>query len=166
MISNKLGFSLLELLITLSIIAILAVLTLPSYREFLVKSQDQVMSAQLLRAINLTRSEAIARNAVVSLCKNQDGYIIFSADKIIYKFRDISRDGILNWRAFPLDRDKLQFLPSGWPNAENGTFWYCHHAAKNPAWAIVLSQSGRARIVYPDKAGEIDDDKGRALGCV
>ena len=30
-------------------------------------------------------------------------------------------------------------------NVENGTFWYCLSGEKKPRWAIVISQSGRAR---------------------
>ncbi len=170
------GFSLLELLFTLSIVAIILTLTIPSQKIFLSQSQSEVMSSQLLRAINLTRSEAMQRGESTVLCSSMDkkicsstwqnDYVIFSHDKkVLYSFHKI-KEGILHWRAFPRNIEYVEFLPSGLSHAENGTFWYCPKKAKNPVWAIVMNQSGRIRIVYPDPNGKIYGDKKELLRCL
>ena len=165
-ISN--GFSLIELLMVLSIIIGIMIFIVPSQKLFLTRGQDQVLRSQLLHAILLTRDEAIAKSEIMTLCASQDskqcsgtwsqGYIIYSSQKVIAVFHNNEFDqGRIHWRAFPNDRNDLQFLSSGLPNSENGTFWYCAKDAKNPSWAIAVSQSGRARLMMPNEAGVIED---------
>lgn len=169
------GFSLLEILITFLIAIILLTITIPSQKFFLTKSIADVMRLQLLQAIHLTRHEAMLRREVVTLCQSsnqqtcvghwQDGYIILANEKIIYSFLNVAKQGELYWRAFPKYQTQLHYLPSGALKAENGTFWYCLPAAKNPSWAIVLSQSGRAREVVPDQQGKVVVDTDKEIYC-
>lgn len=175
---NKLhsdGFSLFEILVTLLIALILLTITIPSQKFFLTQSVTDVMRLQLVQAINLTRHEAMLRREVVTLCHSanqqtcvghwQDGYIVLAKDKVIYSFLTVANQGELYWRAFPKHHTELHYLPSGALQAENGTFWYCLPAARNPSWAIVLSQSGRAREVVPDQQGKIVVDTDKEVGC-
>lgn len=167
------GFSLIELLITCSIILSLLIFTLPSYTSFLTKSTNQILSSQLLHAIQLARNEAITRGILIILCGSTDktkcsiewtdGYIILAEQKPIYIFEKPSK-GILHWRAFPQNRSVLQFLSSG-ESVENGTYWYCEKGKNYPAWAIAVNKAGRARLVYPNKAEKIRDAKGEPLIC-
>jgi type IV fimbrial biogenesis protein FimT len=169
------GFSLLEVLITFSIILVLLVIVIPSQGVFLKKTSTDVMKMQLLRAINLTRSEAIARDEIVTLCpsSNQktctgvwgEGYLIYANEKILYCFHNTVNKALLHWRSFPRQQQYLKFLPSGFSSMQNGTFWYCAENASNPSWAIMVSQSGRARVVYPAENGKIMDDKKTFLKC-
>lgn len=169
------GFSLLELLITLIIIIILLAMSLPNEKIFINKSQDEVMSQQLLRAIYLARSEAITRNTTVTLCKSADsktcsgdwlnGYIISTNDAILSVYSNVTAQGVIHWRVFPNGRDRLTFFPSGLADIENGTFWYCNAPQAKARWAIVLSQSGRARLELPNEEGNICDSSGNELPC-
>lgn len=157
------GISLLEVLVTLSIIGILLALTIPAQELFLNRTQDHVISSQLFHAIQLARTQAITRGKTVSLCKSstqttcggtwQQGYIMHDDNQLLFAFSNIKNKGNLHWRAFPGYSTELQFLSTG-ASKENGTFWYCLNAKVR--WAIVISQSGRARIVNPDKNGKID----------
>lgn len=135
---------------------IILMMIVPSQNIFLKKSQTDVLSSQLLRAISLTRSEAIARGEKVTLCGslnqktcsdtfNNVGYLIFSAEKTLYSIRNIANNGTLHWQAFPNGRADLQILSSGFTNGENGTFYYCEKNAKTPSFGVAVSQSGRAR---------------------
>jgi type IV fimbrial biogenesis protein FimT len=152
------GFSLLEILVVLTIMFIVLAMAIPSERIFLTNAKLNVMRLQLQRAIHLARSEAITRGEIITLCgssdKNMcssdwnDGYIILENTKIIYIFYGTPHLGQLHWRAFSSHQSQqLQYLPSGMSNIENGTFWYCLPKEKKPRWAIVISQSGRARQV-------------------
>lgn len=164
MIKKHQGFSLLELLITFSIITIILGLTLPSHSQFLSKTKQTIASEQLLQAIKLTREEALLRGVNVTLCKSanhqncggtwQAGYIIF-VDKthngvvndqadVLYVFN--AHEGVLNWRS-SLNRDDLQMLPSGLSAGENGTFSYSPNQLSKPVWTIVVNQAGRARMI-------------------
>jgi len=169
------GFSLIELMTVVSIIGIVSVIGFSGFNFFLKKSEADVLSSELLRAIHLARSEAVLQHDNVMLCSSADQvncsdrwkneYIIRTKDHVIYHFQFLSQTGQLHWRSFPQNRQQLEFLSTGFPRSQNGTFWFCETDASDPAWAIMLNQSGRARRVYPDKAGHIRDDKGVDLTC-
>jgi type IV fimbrial biogenesis protein FimT len=144
--------------------SIVLVIAIPSQKNLLTQSKSDVIRLQLVRAINLTRHEAILRGEKVTLCSSanqttcsgrwKEGYLIVSHEKVIYTFLNPANTGELYWRAFPNHQTQLDYLPSGELASENGTFWYCLPVAKNPSWAIVLSQSGRAREVVPNQKRE------------
>lgn len=169
------GFSLIELMTVLGIVAIITVMSFSGLLFFSKKSTIEVLGSQLIRAIRLTRSEAILRKDTVYLCGSVDqttcsdgwqaGYIIRTENRVIYHFQPITDKGILHWRAYPFNTQALEFLATGLPNTENGTFWFCALDAVTPTWAIMLNQSGRTRIEYPDKNGIVRDDQGIELIC-
>ncbi len=66
--SNR-GFSLIELMITLAVAAILIGLAAPSFRQFLVNTQLENGVAKLVGSINLARTAAVTRNRSVSLVR-------------------------------------------------------------------------------------------------
>lgn len=57
------GFSLVELLVTIVIVAILAAAAVPSYREFVAGQRIKTASFDIMAVLTLARSEAIKRNA-------------------------------------------------------------------------------------------------------
>lgn len=67
------GFTLLELMIVLVILSILFATALPNLSQMLAARQLRAASADLLAAINETRSQAIARRRVVTLLANSGG---------------------------------------------------------------------------------------------
>lgn len=74
MLKNTSGFSMVELAIVLSIVAILATVGAPSLKEFLNSTRFSSASLQVVSDLNLARSEAIKRNNRVLMCiKNSDG---------------------------------------------------------------------------------------------
>ena len=158
----------------LFITAILLVVIVPSQKIFFDRAKAETLAAKLTQAIRLARDESISSGFPAVLCKSadqktcsgewRDGYIILQNKKVAYVFRNNPAEGSLYWRS-SLARDFLEFLPEGTTPNENGTFWYCAREAKNPAWAIVVSQSGRARQVLPNSSGEIHDAAGRPLSC-
>lgn len=62
------GFSLIELLVTISIVAILAALVAPSFTNILAKQRVNSASSQLFSDLNLARIESIKRNRHVLAC--------------------------------------------------------------------------------------------------
>ena len=66
------GFSLIELMITLSIAAILLVVAAPSFRDALRRNKVSSASNALLADISYARSEAINRGNVVSICPSSN----------------------------------------------------------------------------------------------
>lgn len=67
------GFTLIEALITVAILAILAAIAAPSLRQFLVRNAFDSMSLDMRGAISRARAEAIARGVVVTFGPNAAG---------------------------------------------------------------------------------------------
>lgn len=172
---KKPGFTFLELLLTLSLITILSLTAIPTWQTFTQHTQATLMQEQLLRAIQFTRTAAIFQRSRVMLCgsRNQKtcdaewsaGFIALAEKDVLYHWQTLTTAGTLFWRAFPLHHPTLDFLPTGLPNAENGTFWFCLTHSKRIAWAISLNQVGRVRLLQPNAQGEILDERKNPLPC-
>lgn len=61
------GFTLIELMVTVAVAVILSMTAVPSFREFILNQRLKNASYDLVSALTLARSEAITRNASVSL---------------------------------------------------------------------------------------------------
>ncbi len=150
------GFTLLELLIALTIVIVLCAVGIPSYQNFIAKSRTDAVMNQLYRAIQLTRSEAIKRNSLATLCATSDdrhcsndwskGYLITIDDQVIKVFHPLKGQGKLSWKGFP-NKPFLQMTQEGFTNHQNGTFFY-QLKDKNirDARKLIVSKTGRIRF--------------------
>jgi type IV fimbrial biogenesis protein FimT len=170
---NITAFTLLELLLTISIIGLLLSIAIPSYQNIINCTHADATLLQLYKAVQLARSEAIKRRCFVTLCPTKDyihcindrnwniGYMIFidpnengipfNKNQIIKQFMPITKEAKLLWKGFRSD-NILQMTPLGFTNYQNGTFTYCPKSLdthfKN---TLVITQSGRVRFAYDNK---------------
>lgn len=157
------GLTLIELFVSLAIVAILAVVATPSFGEMQKNALRRQSMDNFWHAIFLARSEAIKRNSVVSLCKSITG-----------THCDNSLDNwAAGWLVFDnLDRDEPAQIDSGEPilriynaiapitvtsnrqtfsfrpvtqRAVNGTIVFCDSRGSSAARAIIISHTGRPR---------------------
>ena len=66
--SGSRGFTLVELMITVAIIVILAVIAMPSMTAMINNSRATAQAEELVASLQLARAEAIRRNARVTFC--------------------------------------------------------------------------------------------------
>jgi len=69
------GFTLVELLVTIAVAAILAALALPAFNNFILNDRDSSQINSLVSSFNYARSEAVKRNTSygVEVCPSSDG---------------------------------------------------------------------------------------------
>lgn len=67
------GFTLIELMVTLLVVAIVAAIAVPSFNQLMSDTRAQTLANNLVSALNLARTEAIKRGQPVTLCPSSDG---------------------------------------------------------------------------------------------
>lgn len=109
-VSHNRGFTLIELIVTMSVAAILIGIGVPNFLELIRDNRLATQYNDFLSALNLARSEAINRGTGVTLCKrNTAGTACNNSgnwDDGWFVFADINRDGILDSKDLKFDRNK------------------------------------------------------------
>lgn len=165
------GYSLLELLMTVTLAALVLTLGLPSFGRLAADKRLQVETNALFHGVHLARKASIVRRRVVSLCPSADGRACDAAadwSRGWIVFADADRDeppqvdpgeDILrvhevdervrvtaNRRAFTLRSTELR--------ATNGTFVVCDRGGRAEPRALVVSYTGRPRAAREDSRGD------------
>lgn len=64
------GFTLVELMVTVAVAAVLLMIAVPSFRSITASNRLNVAANDLIRAIQVARTEAVKRNSSTQLCSN------------------------------------------------------------------------------------------------
>jgi type IV fimbrial biogenesis protein FimT len=151
------GFTLVELMITLTLIAVLLVLALPSFSSSRLNTVLRTSANNLLAGTHLARAEAIKRNSPVTMCVSADGLACGSGDwnqgwividesatpdEVVYR-----EDAISNlFHITSGGTDEFAFQPTG-VNSTAGSFTICRATPVGPNERVLTVDAiGRARI--------------------
>lgn len=158
------GFTSLELLVTVAILAVLATLAVPSFIHVVRQSRVNATVNELHAALNYARQSAIVRNSYVVMCKSADGAHCnhglpdWNSGWLI--FDNLDRDAAVQVGAgepvlrvhgpnharasIISNRNSFTFRPIG-TRSVNGTFRYCSEDSKLDR-ALIINVMGRVRI--------------------
>ena len=93
------GFTLIEALVTIAILAVLAAVAAPSYNNAIMSNKLTSYANSFVSSALLARSEAIKRNTVVRVCRSTDG-LACATDGTWQQgwivFNDIDNDGVVD----------------------------------------------------------------------
>lgn len=163
------GFTLLELLITLLIFAILINIAVPGYKDL--RQRDQVRTATLdfYQAVQLTRSYAVSRNTRVTIANIggwENGWEIFAdtnnngirdeGEEILltgqgtHKVQIISNSFVSSYISFLGSGRSHQRSQNSQGAIQAGTFHICHPEQHQPVFQLRLSQGGRVSMTRVD----------------
>lgn len=67
------GFTLIELMITLAVMAIVLSIAVPSFQTLIINNKSQTMGDEFAQALNFARSEAVKNKKRVSICASSNG---------------------------------------------------------------------------------------------
>lgn len=97
--NNTLGFTLIELMVTLLIAGILIVIAVPAFQDATLGSKLGALANTAVSSVNIAKGEAIKRNAVLKMCATVSGSSCVSSggwQQGWIVFRDIDGDGVLD----------------------------------------------------------------------
>lgn len=166
------GLTLFELLITLSIIAILAGIVAPGLHTLIMNNRMTTRFDELFTAVQGTRSQAIARRQQVVLCPSADqatcldssawqtGWLMF-ADRNGNKQFDTNETLLRAYRAGDAGlsiasnsgRQRIAMQADGSTAGSNATLTFCDQRGAQQARAIIIALNGRPRAARTHSDG-------------
>ncbi|OMH34034.1 GspH/FimT family pseudopilin [Motiliproteus sp. MSK22-1] len=174
------GFTLVELMVTVIVVAVLAGIVAPSYEQFV---KDNRLSSQinsLIGSLHFARSEATLRRSIVTMCASTDtsscntvnweqGWIVFTdasnngnavvdgTDELLRFQEKLDGGNILRTSGFSFATDgQLSFAPTGFmrtgttSSATAGTFTLCDDRGSEEARGVILTIAGASRLAVDE----------------
>lgn len=172
---NACGFTLIELMVGVAVLAIALGAGVPSMSEFIKNSRLAAHTNDLLTSLHLARTEAIKRNARVTLCKSADaatcstaagtgwqiGWMVFAdaapfgsregADAVLDSHGAAATNVSITPRAADTIGNFVSYTSRGAIRdaagaPQSGMFRVCDERGLDRARGLVLSPTGRAEF--------------------
>lgn len=121
------GFTIMEVMFTVSIAAVLMAVAVPSFRSLMANNRLASQATELVAAVNFARSEAISRNTTVTLCRANlesstncaasvgewDFFIVRNAAGTVLRRGALPDYGTSMYFESDLTLDRIAFSPDG-----------------------------------------------------
>ncbi len=158
------GFTMVEVMVVLSITAIIVAFAAPSFMNIVANNRVVAASNELVTALNLAKSEAVRSGQTTTICKSSDatqcndaaewndGFLLFQdTDNSLTVNSDERIIKAYNVTELNLDFDyinnainNIKFRPNGRINL-NGHFCFKNSYKQENSRVVIITQSGRIR---------------------
>ena len=138
------GYTLIELLTSVSVSAVLLGIALPAFNNILKDFRSTAIANEMIGHVIFARSMSVSTGKIVTVCGSSDhrncdnawsesvlvfsdenANIIIDGDDQLLRVIDSLKEGeSLRWRSFR-NKSYLQFMPTGMTYYQNGNFTYC-----------------------------------------
>lgn len=159
---RKTGFTLIELMLALSVAAVLISVAAPSLHDMMQRHRITAAANQLVANLNLARQNAVYQREITLMCPSADGRRCSGSnrwDQGWIVFRDPDRNRVpdrpedilrVNGRVEGLVMDSagrtlVRYRPSGFATGTNLTIKLCDPSDPENSRAVVVSNPGRPR---------------------
>lgn len=155
MIFRDRGFTLIELMISLSLMTIVITMAVPAISDLIARNRQNALLGQVQTALQNARATAVLQRKSVVLCGSSDastctsswanGWLTkTSATDEVLTVTQLPHADELRWSGFG---QSIRFHDNGTNPASNGRFYQCHK--EKIAWQLILNRQGRLRIGTP-----------------
>ena len=149
------GFTLVELMITLVLMGVLAMLTIPNFERFYQKKQETTYITHLKQTLEFAHVYALEHHTPVTICPTDNDQtctdswnrplILFTPKKILLIFQAPPHTDILTAALFPNSR-WIQLQPEGLNVQTSGNLTLTNQATSRNM-QLILSNTGKIRII-------------------
>ena len=151
MIRNQ-GFTLIELMVALSILTIAISIAAPAMAELIARNQQRALLTQVQDAVQKARAKAVLHRQTTVLCGTRDTTSCISdwrngwltqaeTTGQVLAVTQLPAADELRWSGFGDQR--IRFYENGTTPWSNGRFYQCYK--QRIAWQLILSRQGRLR---------------------
>lgn len=170
------AFTLIELIVTVSVVGILLAVGIPGFRELMLNNQRASAVNDFITTMHIARSEAVTRNSRVMVCTSNDAATCGAGgdwDAGWIAFADTDNDGVLDGDeevletreevgGFEISSDTfssfITFRPNGRAmtadvNTATGEFIFCDPRGGDYSRVVIIGASGRPRSSETTSAG-------------
>jgi len=183
------GLTLIELMVTLSITAILAVTSFGSFASIIERKKAESLVNELYHILQFARIEALTQKKFTTICPSIDhqscirtrdwsnknilvfvdenyNHTLDGDEYVIKDFTTGEDNSKLLWRAFQ-NKSYLSYRPNGMTDYQNGNLTYCPPSGKvEDAKVLVINLPGRPYLGKDnDGDGIVENGSGHNVSC-
>ena len=175
------GFTLAELLVSMTILAVLAALAIPSFNNLLNRQAISQQAWEVRRALELARGLAVAEQQVWKVCMaDLNLQCVKQQGQRLLVFRDSNNDHLVNGqdklqlnlqiqsrniRLSASGRSYIRFKGSG-EALDSGNFLFCgNDKSSQYGRQTIVFRSGRVRLSTDTDGDSYDDAGGKKISC-